>query len=112
MASVHEYKRFENNLVHRIKNAFFALGRGLAGTFRKFGQFLARRYTVVFVPHSEKRVYNLHITVLSFVCFLLVTAGVLGAFIWFGTSYNSTRSSLAGKDTRLRDVQASLDQMR
>ena len=112
MASVHEYKRFENSLVQRVKNAFAAFGRGFAGVFRKIGQFLARRYTVVFVPHSEKRVYNLHITVLSMFCIFLVVAGILGAFIWYGTSYNSTRAMLAGKDSRVKDLQASLDQIR
>ena len=76
------------------------------------GRFLTRRYTVVFVPHSEKKVYNLHVSVLSMLCFLLVLTGILGSFFWYGASYSSTRAILAGKDSRLKDVQASLDQFR
>ncbi|GHV95020.1 peptidase M23 [Spirochaetia bacterium] len=49
---------------------------------------------------------------LSLCCFLLVVAGILGAFFWYGASYNSTRNILASKDSRLKDIQASLDQMR
>jgi murein DD-endopeptidase MepM/ murein hydrolase activator NlpD len=73
---------------------------------------VTRRYTVVFVPHSEKKVYNLRITVLSILCFFLVLAGILGVFFWYGFSYSNTRGVLADKDTRLKDTQASLDQLR
>jgi murein DD-endopeptidase MepM/ murein hydrolase activator NlpD len=112
LASVHEYKRFENSIVLKVKNAVVVMVRGVAGVFRGIGRFFTRRYTVVFVPHSEKRVYNLHITVLSICCFLLVVGGIVGAFFWYGASYTNARSILANKDSRLKDVQASLDQLR
>jgi murein DD-endopeptidase MepM/ murein hydrolase activator NlpD len=112
LASVHEYKRFENSIVQKVKNAAVAVAGGVAGTFRCVGRFITRRYTVVFVPHSEKRVYNLHITILSMCCFLLVIAGIVGAFFWYGASYSNARSILISKDSRLKDVQASLDQLR
>jgi murein DD-endopeptidase MepM/ murein hydrolase activator NlpD len=112
MASVHEYKRLENNIVQKVKNAAVAVAEGLGNVLKSAGRLLIRRYTVVFVPHSEKKVYNFHITVLSMFCFLLVVAGILGAFFWYGASYNSTRYMMATKDTRLKDAQASLDQLR
>jgi len=112
MASVHEYKRLENSVVLKVKGATRTAGRGMAKALHAVGHFLTRRYTVVFVPHSEKRVYNLHVTVLSMLCFLLVISGIVGAFFWYGASYNSARALLASKDSRLQDVQASLDQFR
>jgi murein DD-endopeptidase MepM/ murein hydrolase activator NlpD len=112
VASVHEYKRFENNLVQRVKAGALVVAGGLGSFFRALGRMVTRRYTVVFVPHSEKKVYNFHITVLSVLCFLLVLAGILGVFFWYGISYNNTRGALADKDTRLKDTQASLDQLR
>ena len=112
MASVHDYKRLENSIVQKIKRGVSIMAKGLAGALISIGHFLTRRYTVVLVPHSEKKVYNLHITVLSICCFLLVVAGVLGAFFWYGASYNSARNTLISKDSRLKDVQASLDQLR
>jgi len=112
MASVHEYKRLENRLVQKIKDTFAATMNFTAGVFKVIGRFLTRRYTVVFVPHSEKKVYNLHITILSFCCFLLVVFGILGAFFLYGTSYNSAVYTMTAKDGRMRDTQASLDQLR
>ena len=112
MASVHEYKRFENRIVQKVKNIAAAVAGGMAGACRGLGRFVTRRYTVVFVPHSEKRVYHFHVTVLSMFCFLVVAAGAVGAFFWYGASYSSAQSILVSKDSRLRDVQASLDQLR
>ena len=112
MASVHEYKRFENNLVLKFKNGFMVFLKGLGAFFRAIGKGLTRRYTVVFVPHSEKKVYNLHISVLSICCFFLVFAAIFGTFLWYGVSHNSALSHLDYKDTRLRDTQASLDLIR
>jgi hypothetical protein len=112
LASVHEYKRFENNLVQKTKNGFMAFIKVLGAFFQAIGKGLTRRYTVVFVPHSEKKVYNLHVSVLSIFCFLLVFAAILGTFLWYGFSHNSTMTSMDYKDTRLRDTQASLDLIR
>jgi len=112
MVSVHEYKRLENKLVQKVKKDANSAVNFVAECFRSIGRFFTRRYTVVFVPHSEKKVYNLHVTILSICCFLLVLFGVIGAFFWYGASYSSTMYAMANKDGRLRDTQASLDQLR
>jgi murein DD-endopeptidase MepM/ murein hydrolase activator NlpD len=112
VASVHRYKRFEDSLVQKSRNLAGAAISAVAGAWKALLGFLARRYTVVFVPHSEKKVYNLHVNILSICCFLLVATGVIGAFFWFGASYSGTRSLLADKDSSLKNAQASLDQLR
>ena len=89
MASVHEYKRLENKIVQKVIGAVVVAAGFIAGIFKAIGRFLTRRYTLVFVPHSEKKVYNLHVTVLSICCFLLVVAGILGAFFLYGASYSN-----------------------
>jgi len=112
MASVHDYKRLENKLVQKVEGVAGIVARFVINMFKAFGRFLTRRYTLVFVPHSEKKVYNLHVTVLSIICFLLVALGVLGAFFWYGSSYSDTMHRMSNTDDRLRNTQASLDQMR
>jgi len=112
MASVHEYKRLEDSLFQGVKNAVISAGKGVGGGLSAFGRFLTRRYTVVFVPHSEKRVYNFHINILSILCFLLVAGAFLGASLWYGASYNSAKAMLDDKDSSLRATQMSLNQLR
>jgi len=112
MASVHEYKRLENKIVQKVINAANNAVIFIGKCFKAIGRFFTRRYTVVFVPHSEKRVYNLHVTILSICCFLLLVFGILGAFFWYSATYSSTMYAMANKDGRLKDTQASLDQLR
>ena len=112
MASVHGYKRLENKAVQKVRNAAGIAVDAVAGVFKSIGRFLTRRYTLVFVPHSERKVYNLHVTILSITCFLLVVAGILGAFFWYGASYTSTMYTIADKEGRLKETQASLDELR
>jgi hypothetical protein len=110
--TVHEYKRLENSFVEKIKTAASALVRVLTSFFRLLGRAMTRRYTIVLVPHSEKKVYNLHITVFSLLCFVLILAGGFGAFYFYGTTNNAMQSNPMARDTRLRDTQASLDRIR
>jgi len=112
MSTAHGYKKIEDNLAHKVKDTTGVVGRGITGAFRAFGRFLTRRYTVVFVPHSEKKVYNFHITVLSMFCFILVIAGIAGVSVWNGLNNNELRNNTIGKEKRLKEIQASLDQLR
>ena len=112
MPPVHDYKRFENDMVQKMNGTATKIGAGVVGALRAAGNFLVRRYTVVFVPHSEKKVYNFHVNILSMFCFLLVVGGIIGAFFWYGAAYSETKVALVGTGNRLKDAQASLDQMR
>jgi murein DD-endopeptidase MepM/ murein hydrolase activator NlpD len=112
LASVHEYKRFENSLVHNAKSGFGAFIKAIGAFFQAIGRALTRRYTIVLVPHSEKNVYNLHISILSVCCFFLVLTAFFGTLVWYGVSNSSTRNNLTQRDNRLKETQARLDQIR
>jgi murein DD-endopeptidase MepM/ murein hydrolase activator NlpD len=112
VATVHEYKRFENNLVQKVKSLSIDVAGGISRFFKALFKIINRRYTIVLVPHSEKKVYNFHLTVLSLCCFILILTGVGGGLIFYGRSLGGARGVLADKDPRLNDAQASLDQLR
>ncbi len=112
MASVHKYKRVENSVVRKIKIFAGIICKGIASLFVRIFKAAGNRYTIMLVPHSEKKVYNLHISVFSIICVFLVLAGVMGAFAWYGFMYKDARSVLVNKDTALKDTQANLDELR
>ena len=112
MSPVHDYKQLESGMVQKVNAVFATVGRHALAVLIAIWRFLIRRYTVVFVPHSEKKVYNFHVNILAMICFLVVIGGIVGAFFWSGANYQEARVVLAGTDGRLRDVQASLDQLR
>ncbi|GHV83143.1 peptidase M23 [Spirochaetia bacterium] len=112
MAYVHDYKRLENSIIRHLKNFFISLFKSIAAFFSSVFKALKRHYTIVLVPHSEKKVYNLQVTFFSLCIIAVLVFGFLFAFLWYGASYSNYRSSLANKDGRLKDAQASLDQLR
>ncbi|MDR2535073.1 MAG: M23 family metallopeptidase [Treponema sp.] len=113
MAPVHEYKKFENNIVQKVKDLLIFIGEGIVRLGKGAYKTLTRQYTIVLVPHSEKKVYNLHISMLSVLCFILMLAGGIGAFLWYGASYNyMPKGNFTDKDSLLQETQASLDQLR
>ncbi|GHT93555.1 peptidase M23 [Spirochaetia bacterium] len=112
MASVHEYKKFENSLIQKIKSIAIVTAKAIARFLMSFGRTLTRRYTIILVPHSEKKVYNFHVTIFSVSCCVLIIMGIVGAFFWYTASYSSTQGVSIRKDSRLKDIQASLDQLR
>jgi murein DD-endopeptidase MepM/ murein hydrolase activator NlpD len=112
VAQVHEYKRFENNFVKKVKNRVLAMGGGLGAFFAALARLMNRRYTLVLVPHSEKKVYNLQVTFFSMLCMALVLSAVIGSFFWYRNSYTSNKNVLTDKDSKLQETQASLDQLR
>ena len=112
MGKTHDYKRLENSFIQKFISMSMAVGRKIFISLRAIWLFLIRRYTVVFVPHSEKRVYNLRINILSILCFLMVTSGIIGSFFWFSASYNTAQNILSEKENKVQNLQASLDQLR
>jgi murein DD-endopeptidase MepM/ murein hydrolase activator NlpD len=112
MARVHGYKRLENNFVKGIKRGFLTVLNALAAFFKKVGSVLWQRYTLVLVPHSEKKVYNLQVNFLTLCLIALVISGMITSFFLYETSNGRYQQDLGNKDARLRATQASLDQLR
>lgn len=106
------YKRFENNAVQRMKRGVILVIRGI-GSFCKFlFRGLTKQYTVVLVPHSEKKVYNFHINILTILCFVVMVAGLGVGVFYQGSLRLGSVNTFSDKDSRLQATQASLDQIR
>jgi murein DD-endopeptidase MepM/ murein hydrolase activator NlpD len=112
LASVHEYKRFENSIVQKVKSSASFIVSGIGAFFCGLGRALTRPYTVVLVPHSEKKIYNLHINVFSIILFFLILTGTIGVVFHYTTANSPGRGSLTDKDNFLKNTQASLDELR
>jgi murein DD-endopeptidase MepM/ murein hydrolase activator NlpD len=112
MSSIPAYKRFENTIVQKMKRVAAFFGRGVAMLCKLLFRVLSKRYTIVFVPHSEKKVYNFHITIFALICFGLVLAGGACAVFWYGASSHTGERIAFSDNGRLKETQMSLDQLR
>jgi murein DD-endopeptidase MepM/ murein hydrolase activator NlpD len=112
LAQIHDYKRLENSLLEKVACFFLGVARTVIAFFSRLLAAVCRRYTVVLVPHSEKKVYNIHISLFSMVFTVLVLAGFLATVVWSLSSYGEYRAEITVKDSHLKDAEASLDQLR
>jgi hypothetical protein len=112
MAQVHYYKRFENMLVQKTKNGVAWIASKIAGFFKAIFRFLSRRYTIVLVPHSEKRVYNFHITVIALAISVLVIFAAAGGFFWYSAISGAKRGVGSITDAGFGEAQSGLEQLK
>jgi murein DD-endopeptidase MepM/ murein hydrolase activator NlpD len=106
------HKRFENNLVQKVKAGVSWVAHRIGDFFKAIGRLLSRTYTVVLVPHSEKRVYNFKVSFISLALAFLIFVAAAAAFFWYSALTGSSRGGFAEKDSRLRDTEVALAQLR
>jgi murein DD-endopeptidase MepM/ murein hydrolase activator NlpD len=110
---MYNYKRFENNAVKKMKRKFTFFIGGVGGFCKFLLKGLTKPYTIVLVPHSEKKVYNLHINILTILCLIVVLAGLGAGVFYYGSSRSGiTNITLSDRDNRFQETQANLDRLR
>jgi murein DD-endopeptidase MepM/ murein hydrolase activator NlpD len=112
MAQVHYYKRVENSIVKKIQGGFSWIIERIKDFFRAIGRFLVRDYTIVLVPHSEKRVYNFHVKFITLFTGFFLFFGIAVLFFLYSAAAGSARGGLTEQDTRFRETQADLEKLR
>jgi murein DD-endopeptidase MepM/ murein hydrolase activator NlpD len=102
----------ENSFVKKVKEGFLLTMTAVAAFFKAVAAMFRRRYTIILVPHSEKKVHNIHVNFLLLCVIAVVILGMAASFFLHRVSSDRYRNDISNKDTRLRETQASLDQLR
>jgi murein DD-endopeptidase MepM/ murein hydrolase activator NlpD len=112
MVQVHYYKRVENGIVKRIRGGFSWIIERIKDFFRAIGRLLVRDYTIVLVPHSERKVYNFHVKFITIFTGFFLVIGIAALFFLYSAAAGSARGGLTEQDTRFREAQADLERLR
>lgn len=67
------------------------------------------RFTVMLIPHSERKVINFHVNILTMVFVGAVIVAVAGGFFYFSTMYTGSARLISEKNERLEQSEASLE---
>jgi murein DD-endopeptidase MepM/ murein hydrolase activator NlpD len=107
-----EYKRLEGAFAAKaaflIKQAAASVKRFFVKTYAKGTQ----RFTIMLVPHSEKKILNLQVSVFMLFFIAFVGVAVVGGFVLFSAKYSGAAQQLAKQEVDDRDLQASVDSLR
>jgi len=112
LSPVSQYKHWEDQVARGVKKGF----RGFFGRVREgLGRFwtLGRQnFTIMLIPHSERKIINFKISVFALTFVAILALGVVGAFLWYSTSYTGINRLLAQKSDHLESAQTNLDMVR
>ena len=83
--------------------------RAIGGLFSRIAKLGRMRFTIMLIPHSERKVVNFHVNMVTilFVGFLIVA--VVGGFFYFSTMYTGSARLISEKSEALEQSEASLE---
>ena len=112
MSPAHQYKKVEKRIFAFFMRLFVRVGSAISGTFQKIVRLGKQKFTVMLIPHSEKKIFNFHISVFSLVFISLLTLSVIAAFFVFSTKFSGVSSLLTKKSEDLSETKANLELVR
>jgi murein DD-endopeptidase MepM/ murein hydrolase activator NlpD len=112
LSPVNQYKKMENRAAEALAKGFSVIGSAIGNFFKNLYKLGKQRFTVMFIPHSEKKIFNFRISVFSLVFLCLLLAGVLVAFFMSSTTFSGLSRMLNKKTETLDSTEASLEILR
>ena len=107
--SAERYKKLENKLIDNLGRIFKKLFSGIADAVSGFFNNGRQKFTIMLIPHSEKKVVNFRISVFALVFLLVIVLGVLGTFFIYTTRISGVSHQLTEKSTELEQSEKNLE---
>ena len=112
MSPANQYKKVEKRLYDFILRIFSRFFSTLAGGIQKLISLGKQRFTVMLIPHSERKIFNFHISVFSLIFFGILFVGLLAAFFTFSTRFSGLSNMLVRNQSSLQNTRANLEMVR
>lgn len=112
MSPAYHYKKMENRITDKLVRLLKGVGKGFASFFRNIYIRGKQRFTVMFIPHTEKKIFNFQISVFTMLFLILMLTTVLGTFFWLSTRFSGISNMLTMKNESLESTEANLEVLR
>ena len=109
MSPAHQYKKLENEIVDSLGKRLRIFWQRFLSFFKKVHQKGKQRFTVMFIPHSEKRIFNFQISVFTLIFFVFLLSVLLVGFIGMATHFTTTNDQFLKVSNSLNASEASLE---
>jgi murein DD-endopeptidase MepM/ murein hydrolase activator NlpD len=106
------YKSNEIKVVEKIIKALSLIVNSIHSFFKFLIQKGKQRFTVMFIPHSEKKILNFHISVFSLVFLSLLLCILILGFFYLSTYFTRSEAQLNDLTQNLETSTKSLEQYR
>lgn len=112
MATLKRYKDMEKSFAKRVGTSVRRAAASVASGLSRFFKAGRQKITIMLVPHSEKRILNLQISLFGLAAVVAVILGAAGFLTYSSADYRDVVGKLAGKTDALNTTQADLDSIR
>jgi murein DD-endopeptidase MepM/ murein hydrolase activator NlpD len=102
----------ENALFARLSNRLGVAFRSSGAFFEKVGKAGRQKLTIMFIPHTEKKIFNLQISFFALGGIVLAIGLVVLSSIFFTVRFTDTARRLQDRSQDLKTSQADLDAIR
>ncbi len=112
VSSLENYKRMEKVLFAGLSAWFVRARASFSAALRRIVSAGRQKLTIMFIPHTEKRVFNFQMSFFGLACVLTALAAALVFFIVAVVRFSDTTGRLHARSSDLAATQASLDTLR
>jgi len=105
-------KQYTNTDIYLSDDVSGSFTGRVSSLFRRIWLWGRRKYTIMFIPDSEKNVFNFQISQFGIVLTLLLFSGAIFSSLWFSASRTQQSRVMADTDSKLAFSEASLDLLR
>ena len=112
MSPLSSYKRVEENFVGKITKLIGAFAMKISSAFNDMVNAGKQRFTVMLIPHSEKKIFNFRISVFSLIVIVFLIGCMLTSFVIFTTQFKGMSGLIKTRSETLEKKEADLEIIR
>lgn len=112
MSTLKKYKKMENAVFVRFSARLASAFSSVAALFHRVGVAGKQKLTIMFIPHTEKNIFNLQISFFALGGIVLALGLVVFSSIFFTLRFTDTARRLSDRSSDLKTSQADLDAIR
>ncbi len=112
MSPVDKYKEIETEFVVKIEKKAHNFRSRVFAFFQKIYQKGKQKFTVMFIPHSEKNIFNFQISVFTLVFFVFLLFVLIVAFFGLTASFTGTNKQMIRINSDLHQNEVTLEEFK
>jgi murein DD-endopeptidase MepM/ murein hydrolase activator NlpD len=106
------YKKAEINFIGKITKLISAVASRISLAFDNMVNAGKQRFTVMLIPHSEKKIFNFRISVFSLVVIVFLIGCMLTSFVIFTTQFKGMSGLIKSRSDTLEKKETDLEIIR
>ncbi len=112
MSPAYKYKKIENQFIDKLGKTIRLIFTSIGSFFKFFIRKGRQRFTVMFIPHSEKKIFNFHISVFALLFLFCLIIFIILSFFGLVTHFTTTDKKIISIETNLKLSESDLERLK